>query len=75
MYRQKYGGVNQAVASRSVDKGGRVVGQVGGCAEHFCNASPPQRVFTGRYVAKAAWEGMREAEGQPISWAEPTIWP
>ena len=33
-----------------------------------------QEVFPGRFVAKAAWEGMREAESQPILWTRPTRW-
>jgi len=31
-------------------------------------------LFPGRFVAKAAWEGMREAESQPISWTRPMRW-
>jgi hypothetical protein len=32
-------------------------------------------LFPGRFVAKAAWEGRREPESQPISWTTPMVWP
>jgi hypothetical protein len=30
-------------------------------------------IFPGRFVAKAAWEGMREPESQRISWTQPRM--
>ena len=32
-----------------------------------------QKLFTGRYVTRAAWEGRREPESQSISWRKPIV--
>jgi len=31
-------------------------------------------LFTGRFIAKAAWEEVREPRRQRISWTEPMVW-